>query len=280
MYETIKTDLEDGILTLTLNRPDQMNAYTEKMNDELLHAYKDADANDDVRVIVVTGSGRAFCAGMDLSEGGSTFSSEQTSEEYRDLGGQVSVQVYETATPIIAAINGPAVGIGLTMTLPMDIRIVKKDTKIGFVFGRRGIGPEAASGWFLPRIVGIGKALEWTLTGRYIPTSEALEAGLVQYESEDPLQKAYEIAREIAENTAATSNRFTRQLLWKMLGVEHPYTSHLIESKFLHWAGQNADANEGIQSFVEKRAAEFPMKASELPDFITPHSVNAKKQPR
>lgn len=268
MYKTIKTDLKDGVLTLTLNRPDQMNAYTEKMNEELLHFYRGVNEDDAVRVVVVTGSGRAFCAGMDLSEGGSTFASGETAEDYRDLGGQVSMQVYEVNKPIIAAINGPAVGIGLTMTLPMDIRVVKKGTKIGFVFGRRGIGPEAASGWFLPRIAGIGKALEWTLTGRYIPTEEALEAGLVQYEAEDPLEKAYEIAHEIAENTAATSNSFTRQLLWKMLGQDHPHASHLIESKFLHWAGQNADAHEGIQSFVEKRRAEFPMNAAELPDFF------------
>ncbi|TWT06780.1 enoyl-CoA hydratase [Planococcus sp. CPCC 101016] len=268
MYETIKTELQDGILTLILNRPDKMNAYTEKMSEELLHFYKEVNHNDNVRVIVVTGSGRAFCAGMDLSVGGSTFSSEQSSEEYRDLGGQVSLQVYEVNKPVIAAINGPAVGIGMTMTLPMDIRIVKKDAKIGFVFGRRGIGPEASSGWFLPRLVGIGKALEWTLTGRYIPTAEAVEAGLMQYESEDPLAKAYEIAREIVENTAATSNSFTRQLLWKMLGQEHPQASHLVESKFLHWAGQNDDADEGIQSFIDKRKAAFPMKVSELPNFF------------
>lgn len=268
LYETIKTELSDGILTLTLNRPEKMNAYTEQMNEELLDFYRKVNDDDEVRVIVVTGAGRAFCAGMDLSDGGSTFASEQNAEEYRDLGGQVSNQVYEVKKPIIAAINGPAVGIGMTMTLPMDIRIVKKDAKIGFVFGRRGIGPEASSGWFLPRIVGIGKALEWTLTGRYIPTAEAVEAGLMQYESEDPLEKAYEIARNIVENTAATSNSFTRQLLWKMLGADHPHESHLAESKFLHWAGQNADADEGIQSFVDKRKAEFPMKASELPDFF------------
>ena len=268
LYETIKTELSGGILTLTLNRPDKMNAYTEQMNAELLDFYRTMDADDDIRVVVVTGAGRAFCAGMDLSEGGATFASEQSAEEYRDLGGQVSNQIYEVKKPIIAAINGPAVGIGMTMTLPMDIRIVKTGVKIGFVFGRRGIGPEASSGWFLPRIVGIGKALEWTLTGRYIPTSEAVAAGLMQYESDNPLEKAYEIAREIVENTAATSNGFTRQLLWKMLGADHPYESHLAESKFLHWAGHNADADEGIQAFVDKRKAEFPLKASELPDFF------------
>ncbi|WP_198038650.1 enoyl-CoA hydratase-related protein [Planococcus lenghuensis] len=268
MYETLKTELDEGVLTLTLNRPDKMNAYTVKMNEELLHAYREADSNDKVRVIVVTGSGRAFCAGMDLSEGGGTFASEDTQEEYRDIGGQVSVQVYEMKKPLIAAINGAAVGIGLTMTLPMDIRIIKKGAKIGFVFGRRGIGPEAASGWFLPRLVGVGKALEWTLTGRYIATEEALVAGLVQYESEDPLEKALEIARDITANTAATSNGFTRQLMWKMLGASHPYESHLIESRFLHWAGNNGDANEGIQSFIEKRPAFFPLTTSDLPDFF------------
>lgn len=268
MYKTIQTTLhDDGILTVTLNRPQAMNAYTLEMNEELKHLYKELNNDDAVRVIVVTGSGRAFCAGMDLSEGGATFESAESTEEFRDLGGQVSMLVYEVKKPIIAAINGPAVGIGMTMTLPMDIRIVKKDTKIGFVFGRRGIGPEAGSGWFLPRIVGISKALEWTLTGRYIPTSEALQAGLVQYEEEDPLAKAYEIAREIIQHTAATSNSFTRQLLWKMLGETHPYESHLMESKFLHWAGQNADAHEGIQSFVDKRAPQFPLKATDLPDF-------------
>lgn len=255
-------------MTLTLDRPDQMNAYTYKMNEELIDFYRKVNADDEVRVIVVTGSGRAFCAGMDLSSGGDAFATEKSAEDFRDIGGVASLRTYELEKPIIAAINGPAVGIGLTMTLPMDIRIVKKDVKIGFVFGRRGIGPEASSGWFLPRIAGIGKALEWTLTGRYIPTSEAVEAGLMQYESEDPLEKAYEIARDIVDNTAATSNSFTRQLLWKMLGADHPHESHLAESKFLHWAGQNADADEGIQSFVDKRKAEFPMKASELPDFF------------
>lgn len=265
MYETIKTNLKDGILTLTLNRPEALNAYTHKMSEELLHFYSEVNNNDDVRVIVVTGSGRAFCAGMDLNEG---FTTDETSEEYRDLGGQVSMQMYEVNKPIIAAINGAAVGVGITMTLPMDIRIVKKDVKIGFVFGRRGIGPETAAGWFLPKVVGIGAALEWTLTGRYIPTSEALEAGLVQYVEEDPLEKAYEIARDIVENTAATSNSFTRQLLWRMLGENHPYESHLVESKFLYWASQNEDVDEGVQSFIEKRPARFPMKASELPSFF------------
>ncbi|MFS0862246.1 enoyl-CoA hydratase-related protein [Fredinandcohnia sp. 179-A 10B2 NHS] len=268
MYKTIRSELKDGIMTLYLNRPDKMNAFTPEMTDELIHFYKEADQNDDVRVVVVTGEGRAFCAGMDLSVGASTFETEEDIEAFRDLGGQISLVVYKMKKPIICAINGPAVGIGLTMTLPMDIRIVKKDTKIGFVFGRRGIGPEAASGWFLPKIVGIGKALEWMYTGRFIPTSEALETGLVHYEEENPLEKAYEIAYEIVENTAATSNSFVRQLLWSMLGENGPLESHLIESKFLNWAGKNADAQEGVQSFLEKRPAEFPLKNNSLPDFF------------
>lgn len=176
--------------------------------------------------------------------------------------------MYELKKPIIAAINGPAVGIGLTMTLPMDIRIVKKDTKIGFIFAKRGIGPEACSGWFLPRLVGIGKALEWMYTGRYIPTAEAYEHRLFHYEEDEPLKKAYEIANEIAKYTAATSNCFVRQLLWKMLGQNHPYESHLAESKFLYWAGNNADAKEGVQSFLQKRVAVFRLSSSEVPDLF------------
>ncbi|GAA0486012.1 crotonase/enoyl-CoA hydratase family protein [Salinibacillus aidingensis] len=247
MYNTIRTELNKGILTIFLNRPEKMNAFTEQMKDELIGCYQKADENDDVRVIIVIGEGKAFCAGADLSAGGSTFASDEGMENYRDGGGQISLEVYNLKKPIIAAINGPAVGIGLTMTLPMDIRIVKPDTKIGFVFARRGIGPEAASGWFLPQLVGVGKALEWFYTGKYIPTQEALQHGLVQYEHEQPLEKAMEIAQDIAENTTATSNSFARQLIWQMPGTSHPYNSHLIESKFLYWAGKNADAEEGVQ---------------------------------
>ncbi len=268
MYETIRTEIKNGIMTIFLNRPEKLNAYTEQMSEELIQVYRHADINDDVRAIIVTGEGNAFCAGMDLSEGESTFSSSKDIDEYRDSGGRISLQVYELNKPIIAAINGPAVGIGLTMTLPMDIRIMKTDSKIGFVFAKLGIGPEAASGWFLQRLVGIGKALEWLYTGRYIPTSEAIYNGLVHYEEDDPLEKAYEIANEIVENTAATSNSFVRQLLWRMAGSDHPYESHLLESKFLCWAGNNADAKEGVQSFLEKRRADFPLKTSDLPSFI------------
>jgi enoyl-CoA hydratase/carnithine racemase len=268
LYETIRTEQKEGILTIFLNRPEQMNAYTHVMAQELIDAYKNADVDDDVRVIIVTGEGRAFCAGMDLGDGGKTFSTSESMEDFRDSGGQVSLVVHALKKPIIAAINGPAVGIGLTMTLAMDIRIVKKDAKIGFVFAKRGIGPEACSGWFLPRLVGIGKALEWMYTARYIPTSEALASGLVQYEVDDVLAKAYELAQQIASDTAGTSNRFVRQLLWNMLSENSPVASHLAESMFLYWAGNNADAMEGVQSFLEKRPAHFPLKSSNVPDFF------------
>ncbi|MCM3594895.1 enoyl-CoA hydratase-related protein [Metabacillus idriensis] len=268
MYGTIKTEQKEGILTIFLNRPERMNAYTHEMANELMEAYKNADLDDDVRVIIVTGEGKAFCSGMDLGNAGETFSSNESIAEFRDSGGQISLLVHNMKKPIIAAINGPAVGIGLTMTLAMDIRVVKKDAKIGFVFAKRGIGPEACSGWFLPRLVGIGKALEWMYTARYIPTSEALESGLVQYEVDDVLEKAYELAQLIACETASTSNRFVRQLLWNMLSENTPVASHLAESKFLYWAGNNADAKEGIQSFLEKRPPKFPLKISEVPDFF------------
>lgn len=213
---------------------------------------------------------------MDLSNGEEAFASNIGAPEFRDSGGQISLQVFKLKKPIIAAINGPAVGIGLTMTLPMDLRIVKKNTKIGFVFGRIGICPEACSGWFLPRLVGIGKALEWTYIGRFIPTTEALQYGLVQYEEEDPLEKAYEIATEIIKNTAATSNSFVRQLFWQMLVQNHPVESHLIESKFLHWAGNNKDAKEGVNAFLQKRKAKFPLRSNDVPNFFEnkEHSCN------
>ncbi|KGR77894.1 enoyl-CoA hydratase-related protein [Ureibacillus manganicus] len=268
MFETIETSLEQGILTVTLNRPDVLNSYTYKMSEELEQLFQNVKNDDSVRVIIVTGKGRAFCAGMDLSEGEDSFKVDVSAEEFRDIGGKVSLKIYELNKPIIAAINGPAVGIGLTMTLPMDIRIVKKDTKVGFVFARRGIGPEACSGWFLTKHVGIGKALEWMYTGRYISTKEGLEAGLFQYEVEDPLQKAQEIAQDIINYTAATSIAFTRELLWKMVNAPHPSASHKPESQFLFWASRHEDAHEGVQSFMEKRRPEFSLKASDLPSFF------------
>lgn len=268
MYQTIKTETDGSILTITLHRPDAMNAYTYEMNDELIDAYRNADQNDDVRVIIVTGAGKAFCAGMDLSGGSQIFQTNEKEEDFRDIGGKASLEVYQLRKPVIAAINGAAVGIGITMTLPMDIRILKSQAKIGFVFGKVGIGPEAASGWFLPRIVGVNKAMEWVLTGRYIPDEEALRTGLVQYVSDDPYADAVAIAKQIIANTAATSNGFTRQLFWNMLGENHPLQSHVVESKFLYWASRHDDNKEGVASFLEKRPPNFPLKTSDLPNFF------------
>lgn len=267
-YQTIETELQEGIMTLTLNRPEQMNAFTYTMSDELLEALEWADQQDKVRVIIVTGSGKAFCSGMDLSEGTSTFETSESAEDFRDVGGKVSLKIYEMKKPVLAAINGAAVGVGITMTLPMDIRIAKKGGKTGFVFGRVGIGPESVSGWFLPKLVGVGKALDWMLTGRYITTEEAIGAGLFQYEADDPLAKAVEIAEEIIKNTAATSNAFTRQILWRMAGENNPEATHLVESRYLYWAARQADAKEGIRAFLEKRPPSFTLTANELPNFF------------
>lgn len=258
--------MKNGIATITLNRPEVLNAFNEEMLEELLEVYDRIDGDDAVRIVIVTGSGRAFCAGADLSSGANTFGSE--SLQQRDTGGQLSLRVHRLKKPIIAAINGAAVGVGITMTLPMDIRIVNKGAKIGFVFARRGISPEACSGWFLPKIVGIGKALEWVLTGRMISTEEALDQGLIQIESDNALETAYQLAEEIVHNTSAVSNSFSRQLLWGMLGESGPEASHNLESQFLAWAGPRGDAQEGVSSFLEKRQPNFPMVVSELPDFF------------
>ncbi|WP_042463171.1 crotonase/enoyl-CoA hydratase family protein [Neobacillus dielmonensis] len=269
-YETLKTIVKDRILTITLCR-ENLNAFNQQMLNELLQVLDEADNNDDVRTIIITGEGKAFCAGADLGSGTSTFTDKETPiEEYRDGGGILSLRIYELKKPIIAAINGPAVGIGATMTLPMDIRIASSAAKIGFVFSRRGITPEACSGWFLPRVVGIGKATELVLTGKIISADEALTMGLVNQvvAPEELLGAAETIAKEIAENTSAISVTLSRQLMWRMLGADHPYESHKIESKMIHWTGQQADVKEGITAFFEKRKPNFPMNVStDLPSF-------------
>ncbi|MDV2686090.1 enoyl-CoA hydratase-related protein [Alkalihalophilus lindianensis] len=272
MYKTLKVELKNRITTITLNRPDVLNAFNTQMLEELLLTLDQADNDDEVRVIVITGEGRAFCAGADLSAGDGAFEGDNIqTEEARDTGGILSLKLYQMRKPIIAAINGAAVGVGITMTLPMDIRIISNDAKIGFVFTRRGIGPEACSGWFLPKIVGIAKASEWVLTGRMITPSEALDHGLVHgvVHKEDVLTKAYEIASEIVRNTSAVSVAFSRQLLWNMVGENDPRKSHLLESEFLHWAGSRADAKEGVQSFLEKRAPHFSLSVTkDMPSFF------------
>src|SRR5436190_14615666 len=273
-YEQIIYDVADNVATITLNRPDQLNAFTTTMMRELIDAFDHSDADDDVRAVVVTGSGRGFCAGADLSGGGETFNAgdrKPTPEQIRDGGGLLTLRIFEFKKPVIAAINGPAVGVGVTMTLPMDIRLASESAKLGFVFARRGIVPEAASSWFLPRVVGISKAAEWTYTGRVFPASEALEAGLVRsvHPDDELLPAAYELAREIAENTSAVSVALTRQMLWRMLGESHPMGAHRVDSDGINAMGNSDDAREGVMSFLEKRPPAFTMRpTTDMPDFF------------
>ncbi len=275
-YTEITYDVADRIATVTLNRPDHLNAFTNQMMREVIDAFDRIDADDEVRAVIVTGAGRGFCAGADLSGGGDTFSGGgsdvQTSVGVpRDGGGLVALRIFGCTKPVIAAINGPAVGVGVTMTLPMDIRLASHTAKFGFVFARRGIVPEACSSWFLPRVVGISRAAEWCYTGRVFPASEALEAGLVRstHAPDDLVPAAREIAAEIAAHTAPVSVALTRQMLWRMLGASHPMEAHRVDSRGIQVRGASADAREGVLSFLEKRAPQFPMKVSDgLPDIF------------
>jgi len=272
-FEQIKYEVADRILTITLNRPEKLNAFTPTMRQELIDAFDRADEDDDVRAIIITGAGRGFCAGADLSGGAEAFDREGgpgAIEEHRDSGGLLTLRIFESKKPVIAAINGPAVGIGATMTLAMDIRLASEKAKMGFVFARRGITPEACSGYFLPRIVGIGQALEWVMTGRVFSAREALEGGLVSrvLPHDDLLPRARELAREIAENTSAVSIALTRQMMWRMLGADHPMEAHKIDSKCIYHMGKSPDSYEGVMAFLEKRPAKFTMKPSkDMPDF-------------
>jgi len=274
-YEQILYEVKDRILTLTLNRPDKLNALTPLMRKELIGAFDRADADDQIRAIIVTGAGRAFCAGADLGTGIETFDyqtrdDQMQAEEHRDGGGQLTLRIFESIKPVIAAINGPAVGIGITMTLAMDIRIAAQNTKLGFVFARRGIVPEACSSWFLPRIVGISQALEWVLSGRLFSVDEAVSRGLVRssHAPDQLLPDARGLATEIADNTSAISVALARQMLWRMLGADHPMEAHKVDSRAIYYTGKSADAREGITSFLEKRPAKFTDKPSiDMPQF-------------
>ena len=274
-YEHILYAVEKGILTLTLNRPDKLNAFTHTMLRELLDALERADADDEVRVIIVTGAGRGFCAGADLSAGASSFDhaadDDHSAATHRDGGGLLTLRLYESRKPVIAAINGAAVGVGVTMTLPMDIRLASTDARFGFVFARRGIVPEAASSWFLPRIVGVSQALQWSFSGRVFPAAEALQARLVSevLAPQDLLPRARAIASEIVDNTSAISVTMIRHMLWRMLSEDHPMAAHRIDSRSIYELGQTADAKEGVSSFLEKRPAQFPGKVSrDMPSFF------------
>ena len=267
--------VEDGVLTVTLNRPAKLNALTRTMLAELLEALDRADADDAVRAVIVTGAGRAFCAGADLSAGAKTFDRSargdaKPREPHRDGGGLFTLRVYALNKPVIAAINGPAVGFGATMTLPMDIRIASSAARMGFVFSRRGVVPEAASTWFLPRVVGINQAAEWVYTGRVFPATEALAGGLVSrvVEPDALLLTARALAREIADNTSAVSVALARQMMWTLLGADHPMAGHRLDSRAMEYMGRSPDACEGVAAFLEKRPPRFTMRPSaDMPPF-------------
>jgi enoyl-CoA hydratase/carnithine racemase len=269
-YSEILYDVDGPVLTITLNRPEKLNAFTFTMMKELLDAFDQADADDDVRAVIITGAGRGFCAGADLAAGDDTFDYRDSSgaearlEDARDGGGLVTLRIFESKKPVIAAVNGPAVGVGVTMTLAMDVRMASDQARFGFVFARRGLVPEAASSWFLPRVVGIGQAMEWVMTGRVFPANEALAGRLVRsvHPPDELLPAARALALEVAENTSPTSVALSRQMLWRMLGADHPMEAHKVDSRVIWERGRTADAREGVTSFLEKRPAEFPMKVS------------------
>ena len=284
-FETIKLEIENGVATLTLNRPDKLNAFNTQMMKEMIACFDHTDANDDVKVVIVTGAGRAFCAGADLSSGAATFDYDaqaggerkdaRTPEGVqRDGGGLLTLRIYDSLKPVIAAINGAAVGVGVTMQLAMDIRLASTEARFGLVFARRGINPEAGSSWFLPHLVGIQTALEWCYTGRVFPAQEAFDKGLVRslHAPEDLLPAAYALAREIADNTAPVSVALTRQLIWRNAGATHPMFAHRSDSRGIHARGRMPDAKEGVVSFLEKRPANYPDKVStDLPDIWGDH---------
>ena len=285
-YEQIIYEVADGVATITLNRPEKLNAFTGTMMAEMIAAFDATDADDDVRCVIVTGAGRAFCAGADLSGGGKTFDYESrgeespvgpngelrySSESARDGGGRLTLRIFESVKPVIAAINGPAVGVGSTMTLPMDIRLASDTARMGFVFARRGIVPEAASSYFLPRVVGISQALEWCYSGRVFDAAEAQAGGLVKevLPADRLLARANELAREIADNTAPVSVALTRAMLWRGLGYSHPMDAHKVDSRAILSRGRSGDAKEGVTSFLEKRAPVYPDRVSrDMPDFV------------
>jgi len=283
--ETMLVDKSEGVLTVTLNRPERLNAFNIQMAKDWFTVLDDVDADDDVRAVIVTGAGRGFCAGADLSGGGETFNAAKTgsdakrdgAKEHRDEGGLLTLRLFRCLKPIIAAVNGPAVGVGVTSILPMDIRLASTKARFGFVFARRGVVPEACSSWFLPRVVGINRAMEWVATGRVFEAEEALRGGLVSelLEPDALLPRARELALEIAENTSAVSVALARQMMWQMLGASHPIEAHRLDSKAMNYMGARADSREGVTSFLEKRQPVFPLRVST--DF--PENVGLRDEP-
>ena len=278
-FETLLYAVEDGVALITLNRPDKLNAFNTQMMRDMIAAFDATDADDAVRCVIVTGAGRAFCAGADLSAGAQTFDYDARAAEdraartrdgaQRDGGGLLTLRIFDSLKPVIAAVNGAAVGVGATMQLAMDIRLVSTEARYGFVFARRGLNPEAASSWFLPHLVGVQTALEWCYTGRIFPAQEALDLGLARsiHAPADLLPAARALAREIADNAAPVSVALTRQLIWRMAGAAHPMEAHWADSRGIQARGRSGDAREGVTSFLEKRPAAFPDKVSNgLPD--------------
>ncbi|UZK67306.1 crotonase/enoyl-CoA hydratase family protein [Sphingomonas sp. M1-B02] len=287
MYETLRYDVADRVAVITLDRPDKLNAYNTKMMGELVAAFDASDTDDDVGCVVLTGAGRAYCAGADISSGNAAF--ERLAEDparaalrygdlSRDGGGVAALRIFDSLKPVVAAINGPAVGIGATMLLPADLRLASTTAKFGFVFTRRGIVPEAASSWFLPRLVGISRALEWTLAGRMVSAEEAVEAGLVRslHAPEDLLPAAMALAHELAHAGSPVAVSVTRQMMWRMLGASHPMEAHRVDSRAMRARGGAPDTREGVQAFLEKRNPNFAEKVSDgLPD-IWPDPLNTR----
>ncbi|MBF6076397.1 crotonase/enoyl-CoA hydratase family protein [Nocardia beijingensis] len=269
----IRLDVSDAIATITLDRPRQLNAFTAAMSAELIEAFDTCDRDDSIRAVIITGAGRAFCAGADLSAGAETFvaGDQDAAESFRDTGGEVVLRMYESRKPVIAAVNGPAVGVGITMTLAADFRIAVDDARIGFVFNRRGIVPESCSSWFLPRLVPMQTALEWVYSGRLVDAGEALDAGLFSalYPADTLLDEARALARRVTEHSAPVSVALSRQMLWRNLGADHPMIAHRIESRGIYHRGASADAREGVTAFLEKRPARFPDSVDrDLPDIF------------
>jgi enoyl-CoA hydratase/carnithine racemase len=278
-FNTIKVDLLDGIFTITLDRPDRMNAFTVEMCNEMIAAFDIVDANDAVRAVIVTGSGRkAFCAGADLAAGAATFdysnnaADKQKEVSIRDDGGRLTLRIFNCKKPVIGAINGAAVGVGATMQLAMDFRLAADNARFGFVFAQRGIVPEAASSWFLPRIVGIEKALEWCYSGRVFDADEALAGRLIRsvHAPDDLIHAARSLAKSLTADSAPVSIAVTRQMMWRMLGAAHPMEAHRLDSRAVWSRGGSDDAKEGINSFLEKREACYPNKVSTDTPYFSP----------
>ena len=277
MYKELLTSQHGDTYVVSLNRPKKLNAFTKTMQDELIKVFDYTDENDDIKSVVITGEGRAYCAGADLVDGPNTFNySEQgnrlSNDDHRDGGGLVALRIFRSKKPVIGAINGDAVGVGATMTLPMDVRIASKSARFGFVFSRRGAVPEACSSWFLPRIVGISKALDWCYTGKVFNSQEALQHGLVSEVVPDDklIDRALEIGSSYSSKTSAISVSLARQMMWNMLAATHPEEAHILDSMAMERMGKSPDIKEGIASFLEKRAPSFSMKVSkDLPDLST-----------